>query len=191
MDWHWLDFLGCARNGNTAVEVCFPNSCTVFPTDTVTSSYVPVKPFEDSCERVSVEVEEFLPEEAKYNYPFTTYKNQLYVYPQQLKYDNQKTFTKVCKSQWSWIKRLPVVTVGLDEGLVYVLSLPEWSTYYWSDVVGDSHSHWLFALLLTLTLMFPSRQARNIAACIQFRDTDEEGAAPLKVSCVNCMNCNM
>ncbi|KAG7240121.1 hypothetical protein INR49_027975 [Caranx melampygus] len=84
--------------------------------NTVTSSYIPVKPFEDGCERVSVEVEEFLPEEAKYNYPFTTYKNQLYVYPLQLKYDNQKTFTK----------------------------------------------------------------ARNIAVCIQFRDSDEDGAAPLK-----------
>uniref|UniRef100_A0A669CYV0 Dedicator of cytokinesis 11 n=1 Tax=Oreochromis niloticus TaxID=8128 RepID=A0A669CYV0_ORENI len=84
--------------------------------NTVTSSYIPVKPFEDGCERVSVEIEEFLPEEAKYNYPFTTYKNQLYVYPLQLKYDNQKTFTK----------------------------------------------------------------ARNIAICIQFRDSDEEAAAPLK-----------
>uniref|UniRef100_A0A8C9ZWU2 Dedicator of cytokinesis 11 n=1 Tax=Sander lucioperca TaxID=283035 RepID=A0A8C9ZWU2_SANLU len=84
--------------------------------NTVTSSYVPVKPFEDGCERVSVEVEEFLPEEAKYNYPFTTYKNQLYIFPLQLKYDNQKTFTK----------------------------------------------------------------ARNIAVCVQFRDSDEEGATPLK-----------
>lgn len=61
----------------------------------MTSSYIPVKPFEDGCERVSVEVEEFLPVEAKYNYPFTTYKNQLYIYPLQLKYDNQKAFTKV------------------------------------------------------------------------------------------------
>lgn len=84
--------------------------------NTVTSSYVPVKPFEDGCERVSVEVEEFLPEEAKYNYPFTSYKNQLYVYPLQLKYDNQKTFTK----------------------------------------------------------------ARNVAVCIQFRDSDEDGTIPLK-----------
>ncbi|XP_075890081.1 dedicator of cytokinesis protein 11 isoform X3 [Nelusetta ayraudi] len=84
--------------------------------NTVTSSYVPAKPFEDGCERVSMEIEEFLPEEAKYNYPFTTYKNQLYVYPLQLKYDNQKTFTK----------------------------------------------------------------ARNIAVCIQFRDSDDDGAAPLK-----------
>lgn len=65
----------------------------------MTSSYIPVRPFEDGCERVSVDVEEFLPEEAKYNYPFTTYKNQLYVYPLQLKYDNQKTFTKVCDSR--------------------------------------------------------------------------------------------
>ncbi|XP_016528836.1 dedicator of cytokinesis protein 11 isoform X4 [Poecilia formosa] len=84
--------------------------------NTVTSSYIPVKPFEDGCERVSVEIEEFLPVEAKYNYPFTTYKNQLYIYPLQLKYDNQKTFTK----------------------------------------------------------------ARNIAVCMQFKDSDEEGSVPLK-----------
>uniref|UniRef100_A0A674E043 Dedicator of cytokinesis 11 n=1 Tax=Salmo trutta TaxID=8032 RepID=A0A674E043_SALTR len=84
--------------------------------NTVTSSYIPVKPFEEKCERVSVEMEEFLPEEAKYNYPFTVYKNHLYVYPLQLKYDNQKTFAK----------------------------------------------------------------ARNVAVCVQFRDSDEEGAAPLK-----------
>uniref|UniRef100_A0A8C8GV49 Dedicator of cytokinesis 11 n=1 Tax=Oncorhynchus tshawytscha TaxID=74940 RepID=A0A8C8GV49_ONCTS len=63
--------------------------------NTVTSSYIPVKPFEEKCERVSVEMEEFLPEEAKYNYPFTVYKNHLYIYPLQLKYDNQKTFAKV------------------------------------------------------------------------------------------------
>ncbi|XP_055756864.1 dedicator of cytokinesis protein 11-like isoform X9 [Salvelinus fontinalis] len=84
--------------------------------NTVTSSYIPVKPFEEECERVSVEMEEFLPEEAKYNYPFTVFKNHLYVYPLQLKYDNQKTFAK----------------------------------------------------------------ARNVAVCVQFRDSDEEGAAPLK-----------
>lgn len=84
------------------MKVWFPKSCAPPSPDTVTSSYIPVKPFEDGCERVSVEIEEFLPEEAKYNYPFTTYKNQLYIYPLQLKYDNQKTFTKVCDSDWSW-----------------------------------------------------------------------------------------
>ncbi len=54
-----------------------------------------MKPFEEQCERVFVEVEEFVPQEARYNHPFTIYKNHLYVYPQQLKYDNQKTFAKV------------------------------------------------------------------------------------------------
>ncbi|XP_029609786.1 dedicator of cytokinesis protein 11 [Salmo trutta] len=96
---------------NVTIE-CLPPDFS----NTVTSSYVPVKPFEEECERVSVEIEEFLPEEAKYNYPFTVYKNHLYVYPLQLKYDNQKTFAK----------------------------------------------------------------ARNVAVCVQFRDSDEEGAAPLK-----------
>ncbi|XP_051505801.1 dedicator of cytokinesis protein 11-like isoform X2 [Myxocyprinus asiaticus] len=96
---------------NITVE-CVPPDLS----NSVTSSYVPVKPFEEqTCERVSVEVEEFVPEEAKYNYPFTIYKNQLYVCPQQLKYDNQKTFAK----------------------------------------------------------------ARNIAVCVQFKDSDEEGAGPL------------
>ncbi|XP_051993414.1 dedicator of cytokinesis protein 11-like isoform X2 [Xyrauchen texanus] len=96
---------------NITVE-CVPPDLS----NTVTSSYIPVKPFEEqTCERVSVEVEEFIPEEAKYNHPFTTYKNQLYVYPQQLKYDNQKTFAK----------------------------------------------------------------ARNIAVCVQFKDSDEEGTGPL------------
>ncbi|XP_076828065.1 dedicator of cytokinesis protein 11 isoform X2 [Brachyhypopomus gauderio] len=84
--------------------------------NSVTSSYIPVKPFDEQCERVSVELEEFVPEEAKYNHPFTIYKNHLYVYPLQLKYENQKTFAK----------------------------------------------------------------ARNIAVCVQFRDSDEEGACPVK-----------
>uniref|UniRef100_A0A671LR24 Netrin 4 n=1 Tax=Sinocyclocheilus anshuiensis TaxID=1608454 RepID=A0A671LR24_9TELE len=96
---------------NITVE-CVPPDLS----NSVTSSYIPVKPFEEQCERVSVEVEEFVPEEARYNHPFTIYKNHLYVYPQQLKYDNQKTFAK----------------------------------------------------------------ARNIAVCVQFKDSDDEGAAPLK-----------
>uniref|UniRef100_A0A8C1M0X7 Dedicator of cytokinesis 11 n=1 Tax=Cyprinus carpio TaxID=7962 RepID=A0A8C1M0X7_CYPCA len=96
---------------NITVE-CVPPDLS----NSVTSSYIPVKPFEEQCEKVSVEVEEFIPEEARYNHPFTIYKNHLYVYPQQLKYDNQKTFAK----------------------------------------------------------------ARNIAVCVQFKDSDDEGAAPLK-----------
>ncbi|KAI7813767.1 putative dedicator of cytokinesis protein 11 [Triplophysa rosa] len=96
---------------NITVE-CVPPDLS----NSVTSSYIAVKPFDEQCERVSVEVEEFYPEEAKYNHPFTIYKNHLYVYPQQLKYDNQKSFAK----------------------------------------------------------------ARNIAVCVQFKDSDEEGAGPVK-----------
>ncbi|CDQ74390.1 unnamed protein product [Oncorhynchus mykiss] len=83
---------------NVTIE-CVPPDLS----NTVTLSYIPFKPFEEECERVSVEIEEFLPEEAKY--PFTVFKNHLY-----------KSFAK----------------------------------------------------------------ARNVAVCVQFRDSDEEGAAPLK-----------
>ncbi|NXK40552.1 DOC11 protein, partial [Piprites chloris] len=85
-------------------------------TNCVTASYIPIKPFEKSCEDVAVEVEELVPEVAKYCYPFTVYKNHLYVYPLHLKYENQKVFAK----------------------------------------------------------------ARNIAVCVEFRDSDEADARPLK-----------
>lgn len=61
----------------------------------MTASYIPIKPFEKSCEDIAVEVEEFIPEVTKYCYPFTVYKNHLYVYPLHLKYENQKVFAKV------------------------------------------------------------------------------------------------
>ncbi|XP_024606355.1 dedicator of cytokinesis protein 11 [Neophocaena asiaeorientalis asiaeorientalis] len=82
----------------------------------ITSSYVPLKPFEKNCQNITVEVEEFVPEMTKYCYPFTVYKNHLYVYPLQLKYDSQKTFAK----------------------------------------------------------------ARNIAVCVEFRDSDESDASAVK-----------
>ncbi|XP_042336149.1 dedicator of cytokinesis protein 11 isoform X2 [Sceloporus undulatus] len=62
----------------------------------VTSSYIPIKPFEkqDQGADIAVEVEEFVPDIAKYSHPFAIYKNQLYIYPLHLKYDSQKTFAK-------------------------------------------------------------------------------------------------
>ncbi|KAJ8388689.1 hypothetical protein AAFF_G00130980 [Aldrovandia affinis] len=61
----------------------------------VTSSYVPLKPFED-CEQhpPTVEVEEFVQESAKFSKPYRVYKNHIYVYPRHLKYDSQKSFAK-------------------------------------------------------------------------------------------------
>ncbi|XP_066266769.1 dedicator of cytokinesis protein 9-like isoform X2 [Branchiostoma lanceolatum] len=82
----------------------------------VTSSLVPVRPFPDSPSHIIREIEEFLPEDASVLQPFTSYKNNLYIYPLILKFDNQKTFAK----------------------------------------------------------------ARNIACCVEFRDSDDEDALPLK-----------
>ncbi|KAM4768180.1 LOW QUALITY PROTEIN: dedicator of cytokinesis protein 11 [Cyanocitta cristata] len=85
-------------------------------TNCFTASFIPIKPFGKGCEDIAVEVEELVPEVAKYCYPFTVYKNHLYVYPLHLKYENQKVFAK----------------------------------------------------------------ARNIAVCLEFRDSDEVDARPLK-----------
>ncbi|KAK3534381.1 hypothetical protein QTP86_014433 [Hemibagrus guttatus] len=63
--------------------------------NSVTSSYVPVKPFEDcSLHAPTVEVDEFLQDSAKFARPYRVYKNHIYVYPKHLKYDSQKSFAK-------------------------------------------------------------------------------------------------
>lgn len=64
--------------------------------DCVTASYLPLHQTEVvDRSRVVFEVEEFVPSIAKYSQPFTIYNNHLYVYPRHLKYDSQKSFTKV------------------------------------------------------------------------------------------------
>uniref|UniRef100_A0A3P8XCC2 Dedicator of cytokinesis 9b n=1 Tax=Esox lucius TaxID=8010 RepID=A0A3P8XCC2_ESOLU len=85
-------------------------------TNCVTSSYLPVRPFEGTEPSALLEVEEFVPCIAKCSQPFTIYKNHLYVYPRHLKYDGQKAFAK----------------------------------------------------------------ARNIAVCLEFKDSDAEDSQPLK-----------
>ncbi|XP_035010068.1 dedicator of cytokinesis protein 10 isoform X4 [Hippoglossus stenolepis] len=61
----------------------------------VTSSYVPVKPFEElSKHQPTVEVEEFVQDTTKYTQPHRVYRNHIYVYPKHLKYDSQKSFAK-------------------------------------------------------------------------------------------------
>ncbi|MGH0153285.1 UNVERIFIED_CONTAM: hypothetical protein FKN15_024441 [Acipenser sinensis] len=64
-------------------------------TNCVTSSYIPVKQFENNGKtNILFEVEEFIPCIPKYSQPFTIYNNHLYVYPKHLKYDSQKSFAK-------------------------------------------------------------------------------------------------
>uniref|UniRef100_A0A8B9G1G5 Dedicator of cytokinesis 10 n=1 Tax=Amazona collaria TaxID=241587 RepID=A0A8B9G1G5_9PSIT len=63
--------------------------------DCVTSSFIPIKPFNDIKEhQPTVEVEEFVQESTKYSRPYRVYKNQIYIYPKHLKYDSQKYFNK-------------------------------------------------------------------------------------------------
>lgn len=67
------------------------------PLDCVTSSYVPVRPFEELSEhQPTVEVEEFVQDSTKFTQPHRVYRNHVYVYPKHLKYDSQKSFAKVC-----------------------------------------------------------------------------------------------
>uniref|UniRef100_A0A4W5Q1M3 Dedicator of cytokinesis 10 n=1 Tax=Hucho hucho TaxID=62062 RepID=A0A4W5Q1M3_9TELE len=79
--WHPIPYL-------TSLFVCLSADC-------VTSSYVPVKPFEDcSQHQATVEVEEFVQDSTKFTQPHRIYKNHVYVYPRHLKYDSQKSFAK-------------------------------------------------------------------------------------------------
>ncbi|KAL4220208.1 Dedicator of cytokinesis protein 9 [Mactra antiquata] len=64
-------------------------------TNTITPSYVPVKPFPSPpTDPPGVEIEEFIPEKGQFYNPHNSYINNLYVYPISLKYDSQKSFTK-------------------------------------------------------------------------------------------------
>ncbi|KAM4694823.1 dedicator of cytokinesis protein 10 [Discoglossus pictus] len=61
----------------------------------LTSSLIPLKPFSETEKHPpTLEVEEFVQASTKYAQPYTTYKNQMYLYPKHLKYDGQKCFNK-------------------------------------------------------------------------------------------------
>ena len=70
-----------------------------FLLDTLTPSYVPVKPFPmPPTNPPALEIEEFVPEKGQLSNPHSSYANNLYVYPLSLKFDSQKSFTKVGRS---------------------------------------------------------------------------------------------
>lgn len=63
---------------------------------TLTSSFVPIKPFPNPpVEPPAFEVDEFVPDRASLCDTFDSYINNLYVYPCSLKYEHQKSFPKV------------------------------------------------------------------------------------------------
>ena len=84
----------------TLAFVCC-NDCTLFfSLDVMTSSLVPVKPWDDSLTvRSTMEVEEFSQSFPEAAHPHTAYVNNLYVYPLSLNYSNQKVFSKVKKKK--------------------------------------------------------------------------------------------
>lgn len=134
--------ISCPKGFSSGLNFLF--SCSL--PDCFTASYIPIKPFEKDSEDVAVEVEELVPEVAKYCYPYTVYKNHLYVYPLHLKYENQKVFAKV------------------------------------SDLGSDLGSDLQPGLVCCCSSSCsPPFQARNIAVCVEFRDSDEADARPLKV----------
>ena len=68
----------------------------VFSIDSLTSSLVPVKPWDDSLNvRPTVEVEEFSQSCPEAAHPHISYVNNFYVYPLALNYSNQKVYSKV------------------------------------------------------------------------------------------------
>uniref|UniRef100_A0A8C0Y215 Uncharacterized protein n=1 Tax=Castor canadensis TaxID=51338 RepID=A0A8C0Y215_CASCN len=123
---------------NISVE-CVPVNLS----NCITSSYVPLKPFEKSCQNITVEVEEFVPEMTKYCYPFTIYKNHLYVYPLQLKYDSQKTFAKVSSINYTF----------LDKMLLCIFSLCDsfWTINHFRQ--GTLQSVWSFGIQMKVMLV--------------------------------------
>lgn len=125
--------------------------------DVMTSSLVPVKPWDDSLSVLpTVEVEEFCQTCPDAAHPHTTYANNLYVYPLSLNYSNQKVFSKVKKQLKFPIKKVPQQC---------------------STETIESMNECVYTLLLPL-------QARNISVKIEFRDSDDENAKPLKVSVI-------
>ncbi|XP_073255433.1 dedicator of cytokinesis protein 11-like [Porites lutea] len=65
-------------------------------TNSITSSLIPLKPWDDSSGviRPTVEIEEFSQAFPEAAHPYTSYVNNLYVYPLSLNYSNQKVFSK-------------------------------------------------------------------------------------------------
>lgn len=136
--------------------------------DCVTSSYIPVKQFDVSEKsNIFVEVEEFVPCIAKCSQPFTIYNNHLYVYPKHLKYDSQKSFAKVFHL---FCDVILLVYWCRNTGILNVLPL-------WRFLANFQPVYFRFAVCVC-------PKARNIAVCIEFRDSDEEEAVALKVKCM-------
>lgn len=67
----------------------------MFVVDSLTTSLSPLKPFPlPPTNEPTIEMMEFEGTSEKDVHPYTTFLNHLYVYPQSLSFDTQKTFTR-------------------------------------------------------------------------------------------------
>ena len=91
--------------------------------DSLTSSLIPLKPWDDSSGviRPTVEIEEFSQAFPEAAHPYTSYVNNLYVYPLSLNYSNQKVFSKV--SNFTGYRK-SVLTCCLLGFFTYILTAP-------------------------------------------------------------------
>ena len=166
-----------------------------------------------------------MPSEGDCSNPYVSYVNHLFVYPKNLKYDSQKSFTKVCVprnhspryvypeiihkglcTQKSFTK----VCVPRNHSPRYVY--PEiihqgMCTRKTSSTTPRNHSpRYVYPEIIhqglcaqksftkvcvpeikwwehrCLPFYIDVFQARNIACCVEIRESDEDGSLPLKVS---------
>ena len=62
----------------------------------MTTSLLPVRPFNDKTQiQPTLEIQEFIPSIPEAVHPHIVYKNNLYVYPLALNFNNQKVYSKV------------------------------------------------------------------------------------------------
>jgi len=86
---HMWGLLSCVCNAD---QLTFP---TVPVVDSLTTSLSPLKPFPlPPVNEPTVEVMEFEGVSEKDVHPYTTFLNHLYVYPQSLSFDTQRSFTR-------------------------------------------------------------------------------------------------
>jgi len=111
-------------------------------TGTLTTSLLPVRPFEDPVKHncITREIEEFAADNDGISaYPHTSYLNHLYIHPRSLKYDGQKAFAKVNIV----VQYYPVL---------YLLAFDEYIMSFLAVYI-EIHCSVLFCVIVTCSLM--------------------------------------
>ena len=86
---------------------CFAGDCcakvhqSFLITDSMTTSLLPVRPFNDKFKiQPTLEIQEFVPAIPEAVHPNIVYTNNFFVYPLMLNFNNQKVYSKVIRILW-------------------------------------------------------------------------------------------